>query len=87
MNLLFLSTRQAKPSFRFRVEQFLPCFAERGHQCDVEFLRGKPLSRLWLYRRLPQYDVLFLQKRLLSRAELFLVRQRAAGWFTIWTMR
>ncbi len=77
MNLLFLSTRNAKPSFRFRVEQFLPWFAERGHQCDVEFLRGRPLSRLWLYRRLPRYDAVFLQKRLLSRAELLLVRQRA----------
>ncbi len=77
MKLLFLSTRRAKPSFRFRVEQFLPVFAERGHRCDVEFLRGQLLSRWGLYRRLPQYDVVFLQKRLLSRAELFLVRRQA----------
>ena len=77
MKILFLSTRRAKPSFRFRVEQFLPWFESAGHQCEVEFLLGKPLSRLWLYRRLGQFDVVFLQKRLLSRAELFLVRQRS----------
>lgn len=77
MKILFLSTRRAKPSFRFRVEQFLPAIQECGHNCDVAFLTSKPLSRLWLYRRLSAYDVVFLQKRLLSRAELFLVRQRA----------
>lgn len=77
MKILFLSTRRAKPSFRFRVEQFLPFFQERGHVCDVAFLANQPLSRLWLYRRLSAYDAVFLQKRLLSRAELFLVRQRA----------
>ncbi len=77
MNILFLSTRRSKPSFRFRVEQFLPWFERAGHRCEVDFLLGKPLSRLWLYRRLGQFDVVFLQKRLLSRAELFLVRQRS----------
>ncbi|MCA9067748.1 MAG: glycosyltransferase, partial [Planctomycetaceae bacterium] len=77
MKILFLSTRRAKPSFRFRVEQFLPYFQEKGHACDVAFLTNQPLSRLWLYRRLSAYDAVFLQKRLLSRAELFLVRQRA----------
>ncbi len=77
MKILFLSTRQAKPSFRFRVEQFLPWFAERGHDCQVAFLGGHALSRMWLYRRLPQFDVVVLQKRLLNRAELFFVRQRS----------
>ncbi len=77
MKILFLSTRRAKPSFRFRVEQFLPWFAERGHDCEVSFLAGKPLSRLWLYRRLPLFDLVFVQKRLLSRAELLVVRRRS----------
>jgi glycosyltransferase involved in cell wall biosynthesis len=77
MKILFLSTRRTKPSFRFRVEQFLPWFEEQGHACEVGFLSGQPLSRVWLYRRLSQFDVVFLQKRLLSRAELLLVRQRS----------
>lgn len=77
MKILFLSTRRTKPSFRFRVEQFLPHFRARGHICDVAFLANTPLSRLWFYRRLSAYDAVVLQKRLLSRAEVFLVRQRA----------
>jgi glycosyltransferase involved in cell wall biosynthesis len=77
MRILFLSTRQAKPSFRFRVEQFLPWFEEQGHDCELGFLLGQPLSRLWLYRRLSGFDVVLLQKRLLSRGELFLVRRGA----------
>lgn len=77
MRILFLSTRRTKPSFRFRVEQFLPWFTERGHRCEVGFLTGKLLSRLWRYHRLGRFDVVYLQKRLLSRGELFLVRQRA----------
>lgn len=77
MKILFLSTRRTKPSFRFRVEQFLPWFFEGGHQCEVGFLSGRLLGRLWLYQRLSRFDVVYLQKRLLSRAELFLVRQRA----------
>ncbi|HUG90225.1 MAG TPA: glycosyltransferase family 4 protein [Planctomycetaceae bacterium] len=76
MRILFLSTRQAKPSFRFRIEQMLPYFAERGHDCDVGFLAGNALSRLFLYRRLPDYDVVVVQKRLLSRAEVIVVRRR-----------
>ncbi len=77
MKILFLSTRRTKPSFRFRVEQFLPWFSERGHDCKVDFLSGRLLSRLWLYRRLGPFDVVFLQKRLLSAAELYFVRQCA----------
>lgn len=77
MKILFLSTRRTKPSFRFRVEQFLPWFSERGHHCEVGFLSGRLILRLWQYHRLGQFDVVYLQKRLLSRAELFLVRQRS----------
>ena len=77
MRILFLSTRQAKPSFRFRIEQMLPFFAARGHACSVEFLPGDALRRLFLYRRLPHYDAVVIQKRLLSRGEVFLIRRRA----------
>jgi glycosyltransferase involved in cell wall biosynthesis len=75
MKILFLSTRRAKPSFRFRVEQILPFFAQRGHSCDVVFLPGSAWKRLQCYRLLRNYDAVFLQKRLLSRAELSLIRR------------
>jgi glycosyltransferase involved in cell wall biosynthesis len=78
MKILFLSTRQAKPSFRFRIEQMLPFFAGRGHECEVGFLAGNALARLFLYRRLPEFDAVVVQKRLLSRGEVFLIRRRTS---------
>ena len=75
MQIAFLSTRAAKPSFRFRVERMLPFFAARGHRCETLFLAPRPWRRLPLYRKLGRYDVVFLQKRLLSRPELMLLRR------------
>jgi glycosyltransferase involved in cell wall biosynthesis len=77
MQIAFLSTRAAKPSFRFRVERMLPAFAARGHQCETLFLASRFWQRLPLYRKLGRYDVVFLQKRLLSRPELTLLRRAA----------
>ncbi|MGH7201644.1 MAG: glycosyltransferase [Planctomycetaceae bacterium] len=77
MNILFLSTRQSKPSFRFRVEPMLPFFAARGHRCDVAFLADGAWKRLRLYRRLSRYEAVFVQKRLFSRWELSLIRRAA----------
>ncbi|MBW3538817.1 MAG: glycosyltransferase family 4 protein [Planctomycetes bacterium] len=76
MKILFLSTRQAKPSYRFRVEQLLPYFHAQGWQTRTAFLAGSVLGRLALYRTLPEYDVVFLQKRLLGRGETFVLRRR-----------
>ena len=77
MRIAFLSTRAAKPSFRFRGERMLPFFAARGHHCDTFFLASGVWSRLPFYRRLNQYDVVYLQKRLLSRPELSILRRAA----------
>jgi glycosyltransferase involved in cell wall biosynthesis len=77
MHVAFLATRAAKPSFRFRVERMLPSFAERGHRCETLFLTGSLWQRLALYRKLGRFDVVYLQKRLLSRPELMLLRRSA----------
>ncbi len=55
----------------------LPFFTTAGHRCTTGFFPRNPLSRFWYYRRLSAYDVIFIQKRTLSRAELLLVRQLA----------
>jgi glycosyltransferase involved in cell wall biosynthesis len=78
LSIAFLSTRREKASFRFRVERILPYFDRRGHRCDVRFLPATSLQRVWSYRRLTRYDVVFVQKRLFSAAELFVLR-RCAG--------
>ena len=77
LKVLFLSTRAQRPSYRYRVEQMLPRFACAGHECEVQFLPRNVVSRLLLYRRLPSFDVVVIQKRLLSPAELRLIRVRS----------
>jgi len=77
MKILLLATRPARPSFRYRVEQAVPYFEQRGHTCKIDFLSGHAWRRVLLYRRLSGYDVIFLQSCLLSRSELDLIRQRA----------
>jgi glycosyltransferase involved in cell wall biosynthesis len=77
MKIAFLSTRPSKPSYRFRVEQMLPFFAAHRHQCNTFFLPPNAWRRLLIYRKLSQYDAVVLQKRLLSRVELFMLRSMA----------
>jgi glycosyltransferase involved in cell wall biosynthesis len=77
MKIAFLTTRPSKPSYRFRIEQMLPYFTARRHECQTFFLPPNTWRRLLLYRRLASYDTVVLQKRLLSRVELFMLRRMA----------
>jgi glycosyltransferase involved in cell wall biosynthesis len=77
MKIAFLTTRPSKPSYRFRIEQMLPYFTARRHQCDTFFLPTNAWGRLLMYRRLSSYDAVVLQKRLVSRVELFVLRSRS----------
>jgi glycosyltransferase involved in cell wall biosynthesis len=77
MKIAFLTTRPSKPSYRFRIEQMVPYFAARLHQCDTFFLPTNAWGRLLLYRKLAPYDAVVLQKRLVSRVELFVLRSVA----------
>ncbi|WP_166830040.1 glycosyltransferase family 4 protein [Thalassoroseus pseudoceratinae] len=75
LRIAFLATRPGKASFRFRVEQMLPMFTAAGHRFEVRFLAGSAWSRFRQYRDLSNFDVVFLQKRLVSRAELYILRR------------
>jgi len=75
LKLLFLSTRAGRPSYRYRVDQMLPHFVHAGHQCEVRFFPRNLFSRLVMYRDLPRYDVVFIQKRLIAPMELALLRR------------
>ncbi|MFQ5731620.1 MAG: glycosyltransferase family 4 protein [Planctomycetaceae bacterium] len=70
MRLLFITTRTTKPSYRFRVEQVLPCFADRGHDCAVEVLPSSFFDRVALFKTAGEFDAVVLQKKLLNRLEL-----------------
>jgi glycosyltransferase involved in cell wall biosynthesis len=78
MKIAFLTTRPSKPSYRFRIEQMLPYFRARRHQCDTFFLPTNAWGRLLLYRKLRPYDAVVLQKRLVSRIELLALRSVAS---------
>ena len=75
LKLLFLSTRAGRPSYRYRVDQMLPHFADAGHHCDVRFFPKNIFSRLLMYRELSNYDIVFIQKRLIAPVELTLLRR------------
>ena len=75
MKILFLSTRAAKPSYRFRVQQMLPFFEQHGCACETIFMPRSGFGRLNVYRRAREFDVVVLQKRLLCRTELSLLRR------------
>lgn len=79
MKLLFLVTRLDRPSTRFRVAPLRPWFEARGHTLDVLALPRGVFERVRLYRRLPQYDLIGIQQRLLDPFELRLLRRRCDG--------
>lgn len=70
MRLLFLTTRRSKPSYRYRIEQFLPGFRERGHDCETVLLPKSFFDRMALFKTAAEFDAVVLQKRMLNRLEL-----------------
>ena len=77
MKILFLTASFKTPSVRFRILQNLDIW--RGWGLDVEAvpLPKSNWNRLKLLQKLPLYDIVFLQKRLLHRHSLYLLRQRS----------
>ena len=79
MKVLFLVTRLDRPSTRFRVAPLRPWFESRGHALEILALPRGIFERLRLYRRLPQFDLIGIQQRLLDPLELRLLRRRCGG--------
>jgi glycosyltransferase involved in cell wall biosynthesis len=77
MNLAFLVTRLEKPSARYRVLQYLPYLRERNWNTEVFIIPGDRKKRRDLFRKLKGFDVVFLQKKLLSYRDLYLLRRNA----------
>jgi glycosyltransferase involved in cell wall biosynthesis len=77
MKIAFLTTRFEKPSFRFRVQQFLPYLRANGVVCDCFAIPADPIRRARLFSRMRRYDVVFLQKKMLRWADRFLLRANA----------
>jgi glycosyltransferase involved in cell wall biosynthesis len=60
---------------RFRVKEFIPAFEAVGVSVDLLRIPRRPLGRARLYRTLSRYDLVIVQRKLLGRLDLMLVRR------------
>ena len=76
--LVVLTRRRAGPSFRQRIEPYLPALAGRGVACEVVELARSPWVRARQLQRAGGYDGVLVQKKTLTAWDvLFLRRARA----------
>ncbi|MHB8708501.1 MAG: glycosyltransferase family 4 protein [Desulfuromonadales bacterium] len=74
MKTLFLVPRLDKASTRYRVLQYLPALEQAGFSCVVQPLSGQRRQWFKLLTEIRTADVVFIQKKLFSTAELLLLR-------------
>jgi glycosyltransferase involved in cell wall biosynthesis len=76
MRIIFL-THSSDQGHRFRVEQYFPYLI--AHQIEPKWqpLSGSWKERLILYRQLPLFDVVCIQRRLLSPFEFCWIRKKS----------
>ena len=77
MKIAFVTTRPDKASFIFRVVQYLPYLEQKGLKYDILIFPRDLWSRLQFFKKLTVYDVVFWQKRLLSRLDLWNLRRNS----------
>jgi hypothetical protein len=70
MKIIFL-THSSDQGHRFRVEQYFPYLIAHQVEPKWEPLSGSGKERLILYRQLPFFDVVCIQRRLLSPFEFY----------------
>ena len=76
MKIIFL-THSSDQGHRFRVEQYFPYLI--AHQAEPKWqpLSGSWKERLVIYRQLPFFDVVCIQRRLLSPFEFYWIRKKS----------
>ncbi len=62
---------------RFRVKEFIPYFEENGVEVSLVRVPGSLIKRLSAFRRLRDFDVVIIQRKLLTALDLFFVRRYA----------
>jgi len=77
MEIAFLVSRSDKPSTKFRIKSYLPLLAEEGISATVFPLSRKILGRWKIFHYLNKYDLVLIQKKLFSFAELAYIRRRS----------
>jgi glycosyltransferase involved in cell wall biosynthesis len=62
---------------RFRVKEFIPFFEKNGVRVSLLRVPNRPLERLKIFRALQPFDVVIIQRKLLTPLDLFFVRRYA----------
>lgn len=77
MKVLFLIKSEKTPSSRIRIKDLLPYLIENGIDADLEILPTSLFSRLKLFRKAFEYDIVVLQKRLLKWLDFYELRKNS----------
>jgi len=77
MKVIFL-THLSDQGHRFRVEQYFPYLRKQGVEPKWQPLSSSRMERFMIYKRLPSFDVVCIQRRLLPPIEFYWVRRRSS---------
>jgi glycosyltransferase involved in cell wall biosynthesis len=77
MRVFFLTHSLETPSTRTRIHDLMPWFDKEGIRCEAEPMAEGFLARSRQFRRLGDYDLVLLQKRLLPRFWIRRLRKHA----------
>jgi glycosyltransferase involved in cell wall biosynthesis len=77
MRVLFLTHSPGTPSTRLRIDALVPFYEREGIECRVERISRGFLGRIGQLLRAADYDVVVLQKRLMSPIAFRVLRGRA----------
>jgi glycosyltransferase involved in cell wall biosynthesis len=77
MRVIFI-THSSDQGHRFRVEQYFPYLIAHEVEPKWQPLSGSWRDRLILYRQLPFFDVVCIQRRLLSPFEFYWIRKKSS---------
>lgn len=77
MNLLIISNNPSRPSFRQRIEIYLPILRKAGINCEVAKLPTSGIKRFRLFKRAVNFDAVFIHKKCLNFFNAIVLRKYA----------
>jgi len=76
MRVIFL-THLSDQGHRFRVEQYFPYLRRQGVEPKWQPLSSSRMERFMIYKQLPSFDVVCIQRRLLPPIEFYWIHRRS----------
>ena len=76
MRVIFL-THLSDQGHRFRVEQYFPYLRKQGVEPKWQPLYSSRMKRFMIYKQLPSFDVVCIQRRLLPPIEFYWIHRRS----------